>query len=334
MTTINGKTYNSTDFENGGHKQVVTAGTGESLIRFLAALVDCIADAARARQTTSATSKNAALTGSQSWVLAEDISFAAGSYVTIARTSDPTATFYIAQVTGYVSGTKTLTVNVVESTGSGGPYTDWTISLAAKPASSSVLPVADSTAIVKGSADATKQVRMEVDGLTTGATRVVTVPDADGTLAYLASPAFTGTPTAPTASADTDTTQLATTAFVHANLGFKVGNFTRDTSTASGTQAVTGVGFQPRAVIFLANQSGTKEMSVGVDDGTTKGCVYQQTTAGNFGVNANAIVADESSGVNNYIGSISSLDSDGFTISWTKTGSPTGTLSVYYLALR
>src|SRR5574343_1117225 len=35
-----------------------------------------------------------------------------------------------------------------------------------------------------------------------------------GTFAQLSSPAFTGTPTAPTAAVDTNTTQLATTAFV------------------------------------------------------------------------------------------------------------------------
>jgi hypothetical protein len=38
-------------------------------------------------------------------------------------------------------------------------------------------------------------------------------------LAPLASPAFTGTPSAPTAAAGTDTTQVATTAFVQAALG-------------------------------------------------------------------------------------------------------------------
>lgn len=44
------------------------------------------------------------------------------------------------------------------------------------------LPAIDTTALVKGSADATKLVRFEVDGLTTGTTRVMTVPDADLTL--------------------------------------------------------------------------------------------------------------------------------------------------------
>jgi hypothetical protein len=41
---------------------------------------------------------------------------------------------------------------------------------------------------------------------------------AEALLAPLASPTFTGTPTAPTASTVTNTTQLATTAFVHATL--------------------------------------------------------------------------------------------------------------------
>ena len=41
------------------------------------------------------------------------------------------------------------------------------------------------------------------------------------TIAVLASPAFTGTPTAPTATAGTNTTQLATTAFVQTGLGAK-----------------------------------------------------------------------------------------------------------------
>lgn len=77
-------------------------------------------------------------------------------------------------------------------------------------------PFFDTTIILKGSSDSTKQVRFEADGLTTATTRVVTVPDADGTIAYLASPTFTGTPAAPTAAVGTSTTQLATTAFVNA----------------------------------------------------------------------------------------------------------------------
>ncbi len=46
-------------------------------------------------------------------------------------------------------------------------------------------PFIDSTALVKGSADATKLWRVEVDGFTTGTTRVGTPPDKDITLAGL-----------------------------------------------------------------------------------------------------------------------------------------------------
>ena len=40
----------------------------------------------------------------------------------------------------------------------------------------------DTNPVVKGSVDATKQIRFEVDGLTTATTRVITAPDADLTL--------------------------------------------------------------------------------------------------------------------------------------------------------
>jgi len=48
--------------------------------------------------------------------------------------------------------------------------------------SGSGLPVVDTTSIVTGSSDATKQMRFEVDGLTTSTTRVMTVPDKDITI--------------------------------------------------------------------------------------------------------------------------------------------------------
>lgn len=46
------------------------------------------------------------------------------------------------------------------------------------------LPFSDANPMVVGSADATKKVRMEVDGLTTATTRVLTMPDADVDLQY------------------------------------------------------------------------------------------------------------------------------------------------------
>lgn len=55
------------------------------------------------------------------------------------------------------------------------------------------LPVSDTIAIVKGSGDASKLLRFEVDGFTTATTRVATMPDKDGTVAMLSDlPQFAG----------------------------------------------------------------------------------------------------------------------------------------------
>lgn len=115
---------------------------------------------------------------------------------------------------------------------------------------------------------------------------------------------------------------------------YKVGTFTRDTSLASGSQSVTGVGFKPSSVLILANQSSTKEMSIGIADASTQASLYQTSTAGTFSTNTNIVADDEVSGSASYVGNLTSLDTDGFTVSWTKTGAPTGTLTMYYLAMR
>ncbi len=115
---------------------------------------------------------------------------------------------------------------------------------------------------------------------------------------------------------------------------FKVGSFTRDVSVASGTQAVTGVGFQPTAIICLANISGANQASWGASDGTTNGCVldFNSAVAATYAINANLIHVQFAADA--YTGVISTFDADGFTISWTKTGTPTGTATIKYLALR
>jgi len=71
-----------------------------------------------------------------------------------------------------------------------------------KSLAASTTPIVDGTAAV---------------GVSTSFARADHVHPTDGTRAPLASPAFTGVPTAPTATAGTNTTQVATTAFVLAN---------------------------------------------------------------------------------------------------------------------
>lgn len=117
-----------------------------------------------------------------------------------------------------------------------------------------------------------------------------------------------------------------------------VGNTSRDTTTASGTQAITGVGFKPRAVYFQVIQDNSDEWSLGIDTATNSMALFH-----NGGVSADTwrVIDDSSASIyiiestgNVYAGEISSLDSDGFTITWTKTGTPTGTIAVDFMAFR
>jgi hypothetical protein len=101
--------------------------------------------------------------------------------------------------------------------------------------------------------------KAKLDGITAGATAGTATPLMDGTAAVgtstayaredhrhptdttrapLASPAFTGTPTAPTAAAGTNNTQIATTAFVQNAI-----NDVKSTSLGYGTTTGTGTAY-------------------------------------------------------------------------------------------
>lgn len=114
---------------------------------------------------------------------------------------------------------------------------------------------------------------------------------------------------------------------------FKMVTTTYDLSTASGTQAVTGVGFTPRLVILLGNQTGNARTSVGFSDGTNDYSIYM-VDAGNAFNSATGSSLNAGSGANSQSGEISAFGADGFTITWTKTGSPTGTFNLMALCIQ
>jgi len=118
--------------------------------------------------------------------------------------------------------------------------------------------------------------------------------------------------------------------------GIKLGLFTRDISIASGTQEVSGVGFKPSNVIFFANQGNSVKMSIGIDNGTLSygfAAYSGSGVAGSWNYNPTAIYIVETGG-DVYLGNISVLGSDGFTINWLKYGTPTGTINIAYMAFR
>jgi len=116
----------------------------------------------------------------------------------------------------------------------------------------------------------------------------------------------------------------------------KTGSFNRDTSTASGTQAITGVGFRPKSVIFIGGINSAAPVSWGVDDGATPVGMgdWGGVSAGTYNTAQPYSIALLFSSGNYYQGKIQSFDADGFTINWLKTGSPTGTATITYIAQR
>lgn len=118
--------------------------------------------------------------------------------------------------------------------------------------------------------------------------------------------------------------------------GMKIGTFTIDTATASGDQAITGVGFKPSHIILLAGISGTPEVSIGFDDGTSHYNLdnIHNVTADAWGVDSSLSILLYQTGAIYYSGIVSALGADGFTITWIKAGAKTGTATIYYLALR
>ena len=109
---------------------------------------------------------------------------------------------------------------------------------------------------------------------------------------------------------------------------------TYDVSTASGTQDVTGFGFDPRFVVGFGSIEGTDTTfmgwtEVGVMDRSTgeDGATGNSFAYGQFPV---GVVTQGGTRTSSVVSSIS----DGVRFTWTKQGSPTGTLQLYLLGFK
>lgn len=113
----------------------------------------------------------------------------------------------------------------------------------------------------------------------------------------------------------------------------KVGSFAKDTADASGNQSITGVGFKPKGILIFSMVLGTTQVSWGMSDGTDSRGVYNDdaTSDGTYTFSGSMCITASQGGAVYYEGAISSFDSDGFTLSWTKTGAKVGNLTVMYL---
>lgn len=132
--------------------------------------------------------------------------------------------------------------------------------------------------------------------------------------------------TIPATTASTSVVGSATTTarrdHVHATLGTltTVVSGSRTASAGAGAQAITGAGFGPTGILIFAVRNSTSMASWGMgDDAAGEGSTYMLGN-GDVGTNASNIVYIEG-GSDDMFAVLTSLDSDGCTLTWTKNGS-------------
>lgn len=116
-----------------------------------------------------------------------------------------------------------------------------------------------------------------------------------------------------------------------------VSTTSRDVSV-TGTQAITGIGFKPSAIqIMTTIASAVGTFSIGYFDGSNGGLIFDKHVevanayshaSNNLVIRMQVAFGAETNGF------LTSFDSDGFTLNWTKSGSPTGTAQIKFMAFR
>lgn len=118
-------------------------------------------------------------------------------------------------------------------------------------------------------------------------------------------------------------------------VNFMPGTFTWDTSAATGNQAVTGIGFTPRILLYICVNN-TAELAFGWMDAVAGGCIINKhnLTANTWApASGGSMVLWQTIAIYTTI-QLVSFDADGFTLSFTKTGAKTGTATVLYVAVK
>lgn len=276
--TVNGVTYDLDVTFNVGARSYADPTSGVGLRPFLNDLrLELLA---RGTTNSSSTTSDTIATGSTTITLADNAVFVVGQWVTIANTANA-ANYMFGQVTGYNSGTKALTVNV-SLTGGSGTFTAWTVSIngprgAVGPAQ---YTYTDNFFRVQNVTDTTKQVAMDISLVSTGTTRTLTVPNADGTLVLL-------TLAQTLINKTLDNTTVLT---------IKAGSLTIQDTTTTSKQAnfdLSGISASTTRTVTLPNKSGTMAM---VDDVTTAvGAIPVQSTTAP-GLNELATAAEVAAG--------------------------------------
>jgi hypothetical protein len=123
--------------------------------------------------------------------------------------------------------------------------------------------------------------------------------------------------------------------------GSETGLISKNVGDASGAiQSITGIGFKPHLVLLFGVINGQVSFSIGVRSASVGDRAFAQSPDP-LGRGSNVWNTTGSGSIflaldgSNYInGAVQSLDPDGFTLQWTKSGSPSGTAYIGYICLR
>lgn len=111
-----------------------------------------------------------------------------------------------------------------------------------------------------------------------------------------------------------------------------MGQFTRDISSI-GAQAITGVGFTPSKVFFIYHRNSEVEFGSGwMNSAAQRAHYWDSGTSNYYTTSSSAIAIAINDATTDAKAAYTSLDSDGFTVTWAKTGSPTGDAYINYIA--
>ena len=108
---------------------------------------------------------------------------------------------------------------------------------------------------------------------------------------------------------------------------------TRDLATPAGDVEYTGYGFTPTTLICFANTDGNYRTSWGFCDSTLTELCIAEIAAAIYDPTP-ALIRMHTGALQRTRAIVKSFDADGFTLTWSKTGEPTGTCRMHFLALR
>ncbi len=107
--------------------------------------------------------------------------------------------------------------------------------------------------------------------------------------------------------------------------------------SVTGTQAVTGIGFKPKKITVMACFSGvgldgsSHGQAVGVGNARV---MYSDPSTLNWATTANGLMFLHIDATNYGQADLTSFDDDGFTVTWAKTGTPTGIVRFSFICER